>query len=175
MSPSHDVPPDATPAGGQPRADAAPAVFRLPGSGYFVVACLAAIIMIPVLNWPAYTGWLLIVPILLAWWVARMRTSVSPAGAEVRTLTGHRAVPWDQVRGIVFPHPRVFGISWARAYLRDGAVVRLPAVTWNDIPHVSDASGGRLPDPTVLRSQAPADEPGDDGPARADRVDEDPE
>ncbi|WP_182348533.1 PH domain-containing protein [Tomitella gaofuii] len=175
MSPSHDVPPDDTPAEEQPPAAPAPAVFRIPGSGYFVVACLAALILIPVLNWPAYTGWLLLIPVFLAWWVARMRTTVSPAGAEVRTTTGHRSVPWDQVRGVVFPHPRVFGISWARAYLRDGTVVRLSAVTWNDIPRVSQASGGRLPDPTVLRSQAPADDAGDDAPARADRVEEDPE
>lgn len=142
-----------------------PAVFRIPLISYAVVVCLTAIVLVPVVNWPARAGWLLIVPAALLWWVARVRTAVTGHGVEVRTSVGRRAVPWRAVRGIVFPHPRVFGISWARAHLADGDVVRLPAVTWNDIPRVSRASGGRIPDPIVPRERAQSEhiteDPGD--------------
>lgn len=181
MSPSHDVPPEHNPAddgarAGTPGDETAPSeVFRIPVTGYAAVACLTVIVLIPVLNWPAYFGWLIIIPLFLVWWVARMRTVVSPAGVAVRTTTGRRSAGWDAVRGVVFPHPRVFGISWARAHLRDGTVLRLPAVTWNDIPRVSRASAGHIPDPIVLRSEAPDDgAEGDDG-ARAERITEEPE
>ncbi len=181
MSPSHDVPPEHNPADEGPRAGtrgdgpAEPEVFRIPVTGYAAVACLTVIVLVPVLNWPAYCGWLLIIPLFLVWWVARMRTVVSPAGVTVRTTTGHRTAGWDGIRGVVFPHPRVFGISWARARLHDGTVLRLPAVTWNDIPRVSRASAGHIPDPIVLRSEVPGDDADGDGGARAERITEDPE
>ncbi len=164
MSPSHDYAPDDTRgAGAAPRA-----VFRIPATGYAAVLCLTAILLVPVVGWPAYWGWLLVIPVFLVWWVARMRTVVTPQGLAVRTTTGSRTEGWDTVRGIVFPHPRVFGISWARAHLRDGGVLRLPAVGWNDIPRFAAASGGHVPDPIVLRSESA------DG-ARGERITEDPE
>lgn len=131
-----------------------PVVFRIPVTAYAAVACLAAIVLMPVLSWPAYCGWLLIIPVLCVWWVARVRTTVTRDGVTVRTFFATRTTEWQAIRGVVFPHPRIFGISWARAHLRDGGVLRLPAVTWNDIPQISKASGGSIPNPIVPRAQA---------------------
>ena len=49
---------------------------------------------------------------------------------------------WDEVDGLRFDRS-----SWARARLRDGSEMRLPAVTFATLPLLAEASGGRVPNP----------------------------
>ena len=37
--------------------------------------------------------------------------------------------------------------SWARAQLKDGSELRLPAVTFATLPLLTEVSGGRVPNP----------------------------
>lgn len=164
VSTSRDSAPDATPppsrapeqGSADERGRPAPAVIRIPGTAYVAVAVMLMILSLPALTWPAYCGWLVLIPVLLCWWIARVRTTATPEELRVRTAAGSATHPWSQVKGVFFPKPRLFGISWARAELADGTRVALPAVTWQQIPELSRASGGRFPDVTAL-PPAPAE------------------
>lgn len=157
VSTSRDSAPDATPPpspssdpGHDLAQDPAPAVIRIPGTAYYPIAVMLMILSMPVLAWPLYCGWMLLIPVALGWWVARVRTTVTADEIRVRTATGSSVHPWSQVKGVYFPKPRLFGISWARAVLADESRVALPAVTWQQIPELSRASGGKFPDVTAL-------------------------
>lgn len=162
-APSDPVRPRAQNPAGAPAVPPDPAVIRIPATAYFPIVVLLAILSMPVLAWPLQTGWLLLVPVALCWWVARVRTTVTADEIRVRTAIGSRSIPWGQVKGVYFPTPKVFGISWARAVLVDESRVALPAVTWQQIPELSRASGGKFPDVTAPppAPAAPADPPAD--------------
>ena len=49
---------------------------------------------------------------------------------------------WEDIDGLGFVRS-----SWARAHLKDGSDVRLPAVTFATLPLLTEASGGRVPNP----------------------------
>ncbi|CKT21350.1 low molecular weight protein antigen 6 cfp6 [Mycobacterium tuberculosis] len=49
---------------------------------------------------------------------------------------------WDDIDGLRFHRG-----SWARATLKDGTELRLPAVTFATLPHLTEASSGRVPNP----------------------------
>lgn len=150
MSTSPDSTPQPTPPRGEPDT-AAPtpeAVIRIPATAYVAAASIGVILLLPAVAWPAYWGWLPLAAVAIALWIHRRRTVVSPAGLSVRGLVGTRTVPWDAVRGIVVPTPRIFGKSWARAVLTDDTRLALPAVTWRQLPAVDFASGGRFTAPT---------------------------
>lgn len=97
----------------------------------------------PALGSPVLFGWLLILPIVAAYWVLRVRTTVTPDGLRTRSMFSSRTVPWSEVSGLRFPKRR-----WARAALTDGTEAVLPVVTIDDLPRVAAASGGHVPDPT---------------------------
>ena len=59
-----------------------------------------------------------------------------------RTLLGSETVAWDDIDGLRFDRR-----AWARAQLKDGREVRLPAVTFATLPQLTAASGGRVPNP----------------------------
>src|SRR5699024_7949501 len=121
VSTSPDSADQPTPPRGEPDT-AAPtpdAVIRIPATAYVAAASIGVILLLPAIAWPAYWGWLPLVAVAVALWIHRRRTVVSPAGLQVRGLVGTRTVPWDAVRGVVVPTPRIFGKSWARAVLTD--------------------------------------------------------
>jgi hypothetical protein len=60
----------------------------------------------------------------------------------VRTLLGSRTVRWEDIDGLRFSRS-----SWARAQLKNGGQLRLPAVTFATLPQLTEASGGRVPNP----------------------------
>ena len=51
-------------------------------------------------------------------------------------------MPWDDIDGLRFGKA-----SWARAQLKDGRELRLPAVTFATLPLLTEASAGRVPNP----------------------------
>ena len=98
-------------------------------------------LLIPVLAWPLSAP-LLVIPVLLSALIIRLRTVADDSGVTVRTLLGSQSVPWDEIDGLRFHRG-----SWARAKLKSGPEVRLPAVTFATLPQLTEASSGRVPNP----------------------------
>ena len=91
----------------------------------------------------------LAIPALVVWWFIRLRTEVGPAGISATTLRGTTSAPWEDIAGLQFP-------KWtaAEAVRTDGSSFTLPAIGFNDLPYLSEASGGRLPDPFAAAAAA---------------------
>ncbi|QNG35814.1 PH domain-containing protein [Geodermatophilaceae bacterium NBWT11] len=87
---------------------------------------------------------LLLVPVVAAAWVLRVGVDVGAAGVTPRSLLTARTVPWDQVAGI-----RVGEDQDLWLVRTTGTEVRLPVVRARDLPQLSAASAGRIPDPSA--------------------------
>jgi len=108
---------------------------------HLAVGFLALGLLVPVLAWPPSAP-VLIIPVLLSALIIRLRTVADDRGVTVRTLLGSQTVAWDDIDGL-----RFHGGSWARAKLKTGEEVRLPAVTFSTLPQLTQASAGRVPNP----------------------------
>ncbi|TSE01023.1 PH domain-containing protein [Skermania sp. ID1734] len=117
-------------------------VIRISRLAWIAVVMLFFCVSLPVIAWPAAFAWLLLIPVAVGIWVARIRTTVTPDGLELRSVFGAQNLSWTQVRGVRFPKR-----GWARADLGDGAEVALPAVGFDRIRELAAASNGRIPDP----------------------------
>jgi Bacterial PH domain len=104
--------------------------------GFFTLGLL-----VPVMAWPPSAP-LLIIPVALSALIIRLRTVADQHGVTVRTLLGSRSVRWDDIDGLRFSRG-----NWARARLKSGAELRLPAVTFATLPLLTEASSGRVPNP----------------------------
>lgn len=89
------------------------------------------------------------IPFLVAAWVLRVRTTVTPDGLELRRAFSSQSISWDQIKGFRFPKR-----GWARADLVDGTEVSLPTVTFGRLPQLASASGGRVTDPYAAAREA---------------------
>ncbi len=116
-------------------------VIRVSPLAHLGVGFAALGLLVPVSTWPA-TAPLLAIPVLLSVSVVRLRTVADPRGVTARTLLGRRSVRWDDIDGLRFTKG-----SWARAQLRGGGQLRLPAVTFATLPLLAEASAGRVPNP----------------------------
>lgn len=103
----------------------------------FVTLCL----LVPVTAWPLSAP-VLVIPLLLSALIVRLRTVADDQGVTVRTLLGSESVAWDDIDGLRFHRG-----SWARAHLKNGSELRLPAVTFATLPQLTEASSGRVPNP----------------------------
>jgi hypothetical protein len=118
-----------------------PVVINISPMAHFAVGFFALGLLVPVLTWPV-TAPLLIIPVVLSALIFRLRTQADRDGVTVRTLLGSRTVRWEDIDGLRFSKG-----SWARAQLKDGGKLRLPAVTFATLPLLTEASGGRVPNP----------------------------
>jgi hypothetical protein len=125
----------------QETAPAPPVVITISPMAHFAVGFFALGLLVPVLTWPP-TAPLLIVPVLLSALIVRLRTEADDTGVTVRTLLGTQSLRWEDIDGLRFSRG-----SWARAQLKDGRQVRLPAVTFATLPQLTRASAGRVPNP----------------------------
>jgi Bacterial PH domain len=116
-------------------------VIKVSPMAHLAVGFLTLGLLIPVLAWPPSVP-LLVIPVLLSALIIRLRTVADDRGVTVRTLLGSRTVPWDDIDGLRFHRG-----SWARARLKSGEEVRLPAVTFATLPQLTAASAGRVPNP----------------------------
>ncbi|SGG93969.1 low molecular weight protein antigen 6 cfp6 [Mycobacterium tuberculosis] len=116
-------------------------VIKVSPMAHFAVGFLTLGLLVPVLTWPVSAP-LLVIPVALSASIIRLRTLADERGVTVRTLVGSRAVRWDDIDGLRFHRG-----SWARATLKDGTELRLPAVTFATLPHLTEASSGRVPNP----------------------------
>lgn len=118
-----------------------PVVIKVSPMAHFAVGFFALGLLVPVLTWPLSAP-VLVIPIVLSALIVRLRTVADDAGVTVRTLLSSRAVRWDEIDGLRFSKG-----SWARAQLKDGSELRLPAVTFATVPLLTEASAGRVPNP----------------------------
>lgn len=105
--------------------------------GFFTLGLLAL-----VFAGPAWVAVLLIIPVILSALIVRYRTVADRDTVTARTLLGSQTVSWADIEGLRFGKG-----SWAYAQLKDGGELRLPAVTFATLPLLTDASGGRVPNP----------------------------
>ena len=118
-----------------------PVVIKVSPMAHLAVGFLTLGLLIPVLAWPLSAP-LLVIPVLLSALIIRLRTVADDHGMTVRTLLGSQTVRWDDIDGLRFHRG-----SWARARLKTGAELRLPAVTFATLPLLTEASSGRVPNP----------------------------
>ncbi|QLL10107.1 PH domain-containing protein [Mycobacterium vicinigordonae] len=108
---------------------------------HLAVGFLSLGLLVPVLAWPPSAP-VLVIPVLLSALIIRLRTVADTQGVRVRTLLGGRTMAWEDIDGLRFHRG-----SWARAKLKSGEEVRLPAVTFSTLPQLTQISGGRVPNP----------------------------
>ncbi|BBY96730.1 hypothetical protein AWC04_04780 [Mycolicibacterium fallax] len=118
-----------------------PVVIRISPMAHLAVGFMVLVMLVPVLAWP-WLSPLLLLAVLASVAIARLRTEADADGVTARTLLGSTRLDWADIDGLHF----VKG-NWARARLRDGTDVRLPAVTFATLPLLTEASHGRVPNP----------------------------
>ncbi|WP_448851091.1 PH domain-containing protein [Corynebacterium sp. 335C] len=124
-------------------ADIATTRFRPQKTHYFGVAFLVLLVFIALGYDLLWFSWTVLLPIAYAVWIHRVRTEVGPRGiSAVYLLRGTRTASWDEFRGVLFTKQ---GRAWA--VKRDESKFALPAISFNTMPALSEASGGRIPDP----------------------------
>ena len=99
-------------------------------------------ILWPVAAYPLALGWLVLIPVGFAWWVARTRTRLDERGVHLSTWRSRRSVPWDQVKGVMFPKK-----GFARLVTTSDDSLPMGGVSFHDLPRLSAASRGRIRDP----------------------------
>jgi hypothetical protein len=141
--------PTDTPTGSSSEATA---TFRIPQLN------LLALIAVGVCAIPVAFGapwfWLIyLIPLAIAAWVVRARTTAAPDGVVARGVVRTTRVPWADITALRLRS------SWTRsrvsAVLSNGSELPLPAVRVRDLPLLAAASGGRLPDPSAAPAEPP--------------------
>jgi apolipoprotein N-acyltransferase len=121
---------------------AAAVVIRISPMAHFAVGFLALGMLALVFAGPSWFALLLVIPIALSAVIVRYRTVADRDTVTARTILASQTVSWDDVAGLRFDKG-----SWAYAELTDGGELRLPAVTFSTLPLLTEASGGRVPNP----------------------------
>ncbi len=104
--------------------------------GFFALSLMVFLVISP---WAAL---LLLIPVAMSVFIIRTRTVADRESVTARTLLGSTTMRWEDIEGLRFVRS-----SWARAHLKSGADVPLPAVTFSTLPLLTEASGGRVPNP----------------------------
>jgi hypothetical protein len=118
-----------------------PVVIKVSPMAHLAVGFLTLGLLVPVLAWPPSAP-VLVIPVVLSAFIIRLRTVADDDGVTVRTLLGSQTVAWDDIDGLRFHRG-----AWARANLKNGAELRLPAVTFATLPELTEVSAGRVPNP----------------------------
>jgi ethanolamine transporter EutH len=120
----------------------APVVIRISPMAHFAVGFLALGLLALVLAGPSWVALVLVIPVVLSALIVRYRTVADRDTVSARTLLASHTVAWDDIAGLRFGRS-----AWAYAQLKDGRELRLPAVTFATLPLLTEASGGRVPNP----------------------------
>ncbi|WP_016697866.1 PH domain-containing protein [Actinoalloteichus spitiensis] len=126
-----------------------PVTFRLSPVAYLGIGFLA-LCATPVAFGAPGLQVVYLVPLALAFALHRWRTVASTSGLTVFRMMGTIELPWSEVTSL-----RIVGESTVRAVRADDSELPLPAVRPRDLPLLSLASGGQVPDPLATA--------GDDG------------
>ncbi|SQG64536.1 putative low molecular weight protein antigen 6 [Corynebacterium renale] len=126
-----------------------PTTLRPDRTHLLVAAVMTCIMLIPIGSAPLVLGWLIIVPILYFWWIQKTATIIDDSGITAQyAFRGNKQVPWDELAGIGFKGATTFASTHA------GENITLPAVTFNSLPVLSEASDGRIPDALTQSREA---------------------
>ncbi|GAA5062496.1 hypothetical protein GCM10023318_46220 [Nocardia callitridis] len=117
-------------------------MIRIPRLAFLGVFILLMCAFFAFVGWPIALWWLLLIPVGVGVWVQRTQTTVSAEGLDLRTVLGKRHLDWSQLKGVRIPKR-----GYVRADLVDGGEVKLPAVSYDRVRELANASGGRIPDP----------------------------
>ena len=126
-----------------------PHVFTISKLAYFAVpVALLLVLMLMGISVPGF-AWTIVVPLALIWWIRRLKTVVDEQGITAVGTFKTVRIPWHDVNGLRFP-------KWSPVcvVLNDDSSVRLPSVSFNDVPALAKASGGRVPDPFAAEREA---------------------
>lgn len=85
---------------------------------------------------------LLVIPLVISVAIERLRTVADRDAVTARSLLSTTTAPWTDLEGLRFSRG-----GWARACRRDGREMTLPAVTFATLPALTEASGGKVPNP----------------------------
>jgi hypothetical protein len=124
-----------------PPAPVEPVVIRISPTAHVAVGFLALGLLSLVLAW-TWLAPLFVIPAMLSAYIVRLRTTADPDTVTARSLLGSETVRWEDIAGLRFNKG-----SWARAQLKDGRELRLPAVTFATLPQLTEVSAGRVPNP----------------------------
>ncbi|MGW5452919.1 PH domain-containing protein [Nocardia sp. NPDC003979] len=127
-------------------------VIGVPRLAYIGVLVLAFCVFFAFVGWPIALWWLLLAPVIAVWWVMRTHTTVSDAGLDLSTMVSSKHLDWAQVKGISIPKR-----GYIRARLADDSEVKLPAVGYDRLRELIEASDGRLPDVFAAAEAAEAE------------------
>lgn len=141
-SPSQPVPPQSS----SHTAEATRQTIQISSLGLLGVLLLAFGLSFVIFASPPWVSVLWIVPIGVAYWMLRVRTVVDTQGLHVRRMFTSEVITWDEVKGFRFPKRA----GWARAELVAGGEKSLPVVTFEKLPLIAAASGGRVTDPYAV-------------------------
>lgn len=130
--------------------DSAAVTFRLPLTALLGVFGLM-VCMTPVAFGAPGLQVLYLVPLILAYWVVRIRTVVGPETLVTYRIAGSQRLSWSDLTGL-----RVDDQSRVWAVLHSGEEVGLPAVRARHIPMLAAISAGRLPAPLAEPAERPA-------------------
>lgn len=116
--------------------------FRPVKTHLFIVAFMLVLCVIAI----GFTPWLavtLLAPLIYTLWIFRVRTTVGPRGiTAVYLMNKRRSVPWSDFAGLFFDkRGRAFAVTKAKER------VALPAISFNSLPELEEATGGMIPDP----------------------------
>ena len=126
------------------------ALFRVNPMSYIVIAIFLLAILWPVAAYPAALGWLVLLPLAFGWWVARTSTRLDDDGVHLSSWRRRRVVPWDEVKGVMFPKR-----GFAKLVTTGDESLAMGGVSFHDLPRLSAASRGRIRDP--YSAPAPGD------------------
>ncbi|MDQ2707852.1 MAG: PH domain-containing protein [Actinomycetota bacterium] len=136
--------------------DSVPVVFRI--SPLNLLATVALALCATPVAFGAPWFWLVyLVPVGLAGWVLRVRTTAGPDDLVARGALRATRVPWADISALRLRSSRTR--SRVSAVLRNGSELPLPAVHVRDLPLLAAASGGRLPDPSEPSTSEPSEPP----------------
>ncbi|MBF6173665.1 PH domain-containing protein [Nocardia blacklockiae] len=133
-------------------------MIRIPRLGHVGVLILLFCVAFPFFGWPAVLWVLFLIPAAVSLWIERSRTTVSEGGLDLRTVFGSRHLDWSQIKGLRIPKR-----GFVRAHLTDDSEVALPAVSYDRLRLLVEASNGRIPDP--FAQPEPAEDDSDTEPA----------
>lgn len=136
----------------QPAEETGAKVFR-PERTHLIAAFLILGIMIIVVGAkPLYLIWFLAIPLAFIWWVFKAKTVVDDSGIRAEyAFKGNKSASWEEIKGIGFERSKAF------VQTTDDSRFNLPAVTFNSLPALEQASKGRIPD-ALTRGRWAADE-----------------
>jgi hypothetical protein len=119
-----------------------PVVIRISPIAHLGVGLLTFALLASVFGGPPWAAVALVIPAWCSYLIVRYRTVADRDTVTARSAFGSRTVRWDDIDGLRFIRSK-----WASAQLKNGEQLRLPAVTFATLPLLTEASGGRVPNP----------------------------